>query len=694
MTTLGLSMVCLAVRVTVVALLAAALAGWSARRAARCAVIVLATAMTLFLALSVAALCPAPDLGRWSPRFSTPASDATRAGKTAAEAATARDAPVAGLSVAAAWRLLRNLSSQAPQSPAWQHSGTMVAGLYGAGVALAGLRLLSSWLAVRSLRRSGRPIHDVDLRQLADSLRLVIGCSRHVDLKECREPGLAATVGWWRPVILLPPEWPEWTEMERKAVLAHELAHIYHGDYPIGLATRLCRVLYFYHPLVRWLSTQLRWQQELAADDLAASAVADRGLYLKALASLALRSPTRMSAGAMPWSAMTGGTLLRRIHMLRGTEKSRPLGWMQRDLVIGLLVGAGLLLATLGSPATPPDPPREGIPPFEIGYLAPDAKGFIAIRPAFLFAQPGMDKVKQAIASSLQELQKLGITWPDGLQPENIEEIVANVHFGSNGTGKTGSRQLMLGSSSVFIRLNRDFDWPAFFKSLSKQVKALTKSDLEITEICGDVTIYRLGGLPMLGAVPVFYMPDRRSVVFRGLQQAGDVSRSAEALRELVRNVAAARRRDWGSGYDKVARAPIAAVMDNRDQHYAKLFAKDLDAGQLRIVENLRFATLGIEVGAGRPVRLLLDATSAAAAMDLETAVDGVFRAIVDEVQKPRSDSERDVPKLVAELWQSRTVKRTGAQLEWLGYSSVRLQQLWFPANENPAKEPPKRKPD
>jgi hypothetical protein len=439
----------------------------------------------------------------------------------------------------------------------------------------------------------------------------------------------------------------------------------------------------------------LRWRQELAADELAASALADRGLYLKALASLALRSPARMSAGAMPWSAMTGGTLLRRIQMLHGTEKSRPLSCAMRGLMVGLFAGAGLLMATLGSSAIPPDPPAEATQPFEIGYLAPESTGFFAIRPAVLLNQPGMDKAKQEIAAGIAALKKLGFTLPDELKPDSIAEVVTNFHIQSDGTGKPGSRQLLIGSSSLFIRLNHDFDWYAFFKSVSKQLKEVVKKDLELTEIREDgLLIYRVGAIPMLSPMPIyFHMPDRRSVVFSGVRRnAGDTAKGIKEFRELIRNVATSRKRGWGTGYEAVARAPIAAVLDDRDGNYGRLFAKDLEADHLRLLENIRFVAVGIEVGEGRPVRLVVDAKSAVAAQDLEKGMDSVFRSIEHDVQHAKEDSGPYATKLVSELWQSHKLNRAGARLEWLGYSSVRLQHLYFPADENSGKEPqPKR---
>ena len=36
----------------------------------------------------------------------------------------------------------------------------------------------------------------------------------------------ASTFGWRNPVVLLPSDWPEWSDGQRRAVLAHEIAHV------------------------------------------------------------------------------------------------------------------------------------------------------------------------------------------------------------------------------------------------------------------------------------------------------------------------------------------------------------------------------------------------------------------------------------------------------------------------------------
>jgi beta-lactamase regulating signal transducer with metallopeptidase domain len=698
MNDLGMQIGWLAAQVALVALLAVLLAAWAGRREARAAVVVLSGTLVIFLGLSVVALCPLPEGCRWSPFPSGAASAASPPNSSDAAEEAAAPPEAGGVALSDLWAWWGSMSHRARQSPAWQSGWTLLLGLYLVGVGVASLRLAAGWLSVRSLRRHSRPVSDPELLELAESLRVATGCGCSVEVRECDEPGLAATVGWSKPVVLLPPEWRSWTNTELGAVLAHELAHVRHRDYLVALLSCLCQAIYFYHPLVHWLSARLRWQQEMSADAVAAPAVGGRSTYCQALARLALRSPARTPAGAMPWPAMSGGILVRRIQMLRGTEKHRPLGWGVRGVVVSLVAGAAVLLSTLGSPARPPGWPvaPAQLQPFELSYVAPNAKGFIGIRPAVFLAQPGMDKLSRLIDDKLQELKKLGVSWPAALKLENIEQIVADLHFSSAGTGEPRSRSLDFGASSVLIRMNQDFDWPAFYKTLAAQMKKIPDLDddwkhmfEEVKEIREDgVTMYRVGAIPVLGPQTMyFYAPDRRTVVFSwGMmnEQARTREHGGEALRRLIRNVEAARQRHWGAGLKSVERAPFAVVLDNREAHYAKLFAKDMEKQDLEVIEKIRFAALGIELGESRPVRAVVEATSAEAAAELEKAADRYAKLaetlLQEHARKPAESIDADeklMLKLGKELVQSRQLRRNGAHLEWLGYSTVRVRHLF-----------------
>ena len=423
MTTLGLELAWLALRVTLLALFALGMVVWSARRGARSAVVILAGALLLLLVLPLVAFCPLPDAWRWTAlgdsRSDHVVTTRNDLGMRADENVQPNQAEVSPWMNVTHW--LRNLTVQAGPTSPWHWAWSAAGGLYVLGLAIGSIRLLVGARALAALRRGSQRIVDPELLKLTESLRAVLLCPP-VELREGSEPGLAATLGWQRPLILLPPEWRLWSPEELRSVLAHELAHVRHRDFLLGLLTGFCRVLHFYHPLVRWLASQMRWRQEAAADDLAAMALGSRSVYLKALANLALRLPARTPAGAfLPVPAMNGGTLLWRIQMLRRTEQ-RPLSSRTRGLLIAALAGVALLAAAWRGPAQSPkaEPPAAPTEPFELGYLTPEAKGLVAMRPSVWLKQPGMDKMIKLFDKFFQEAKQSGFDLPDDLKPLNV----------------------------------------------------------------------------------------------------------------------------------------------------------------------------------------------------------------------------------------------------------------------------------
>ena len=171
--------------------------------------------------------------------------------------------------------------------------GSLVAaaGLAGAGLGL--VRLFLGLWAVQLCRRRGTIVTDPDLKELLEEIQVGIGCRREVEIRQVPDLVAPATAGWRHPVVLLPADWPSWDESTRRAVLAHELAHIQRRDYATGFVARLAVSLHFYHPLVYWMAGRLQLQQELAADAVGARFARGRGPYLLALSRLALRQEGR-----------------------------------------------------------------------------------------------------------------------------------------------------------------------------------------------------------------------------------------------------------------------------------------------------------------------------------------------------------------------------------------------------------------
>jgi predicted nucleic acid-binding Zn-ribbon protein len=121
-----------------------------------------------------------------------------------------------------------------------------------------------------------------------------------------------------------------------EALLAHELAHIKRHDYLVNLLQSAIEALLFYHPVVWWLSRQIRIEREQIADDLAAVAIGDPrrlALALQALDELQLDNP--VFPDHQPALAANGGILMTRIQRLIRPSQ-HALDWKMALPIIGL----------------------------------------------------------------------------------------------------------------------------------------------------------------------------------------------------------------------------------------------------------------------------------------------------------------------------------------------------------------------
>ncbi|QDU77903.1 Regulatory protein BlaR1 [Bremerella volcania] len=160
--------------------------------------------------------------------------------------------------------------------------------IWTAGVVVLGLRLCIGYLGTVWLRRVGLFSIDSDLlvryADLATRLNLL-----HLSpvAFSCRV-SQAMTVGLLRPMVLLPAAWAAEIAPEiLEAVLSHELAHIRRQDLWINFLQRVAETIFFYHPVVWWVSTEIRREREVCCDEMAIEALGHRLNYAKSLEHVA-----------------------------------------------------------------------------------------------------------------------------------------------------------------------------------------------------------------------------------------------------------------------------------------------------------------------------------------------------------------------------------------------------------------------
>jgi len=172
-----------------------------------------------------------------------------------------------------------------------------------------------------------------------------------------RQPGRAfdvvdahgpAVVGWWRSRIVLPADFRDrYDRGERRLVLAHEAAHLRHGDiHAQALATGL-RCLFWFNPLVHVAAAAFRFDQELACD----ASVLERFPRARARYGNAMLK-TQLAGFGLPVGChwQNSHPLRERIEMLKQPLPARTRKFAG-SMSVALLVGGGTWAAWAAQPA-------------------------------------------------------------------------------------------------------------------------------------------------------------------------------------------------------------------------------------------------------------------------------------------------------------------------------------------------------
>ncbi|HUZ96678.1 MAG TPA: M56 family metallopeptidase [Edaphobacter sp.] len=110
------------------------------------------------------------------------------------------------------------------------------------------------------------------------------------DVEIASTPKIAGplTVGFRRRTLLVPVDFLETAEAsDVEAALGHELAHMQRRDFAKNVFYELVALPMSYHPMTRWLKSQIRQSRELVCDAKAAEFVTTRELYARSLLRLA-----------------------------------------------------------------------------------------------------------------------------------------------------------------------------------------------------------------------------------------------------------------------------------------------------------------------------------------------------------------------------------------------------------------------
>ena len=213
------------------------------------------------------------------------------------------------------------------------------------GASIIALRAFTHWRRLSWLVRNA----SIPLADCSDMLARLcrrFGIARRVRLLGSMAVDTPMLIGWLRPVILLPISMLSgFTPSQIELIIAHELGHVRRWDYLANLLQVVIETVLFYHPVVHWISRDVRDARESCCDDLVLT-LADGSPVVYASALAELEQLRHDGALAAPALAASGGVLLERIRRIVGAQSvlydplPRSGGWP-----VVLLVAVGMLAA-------------------------------------------------------------------------------------------------------------------------------------------------------------------------------------------------------------------------------------------------------------------------------------------------------------------------------------------------------------
>lgn len=155
------------------------------------------------------------------------------------------------------------------------------------GVTVFMLRLLGGLSYIYYLKSRMNFPADEYWVEMIENLSKKAGLNQGVELVESAMVRTPMVVGHLKPMILFPmgvinrlsPE-------EVEAILAHELAHVLRKDYIFNILQSVIEALFYYHPAVWWLSSQIGNERESACDEIAINLIQSKMNYARALVAI------------------------------------------------------------------------------------------------------------------------------------------------------------------------------------------------------------------------------------------------------------------------------------------------------------------------------------------------------------------------------------------------------------------------
>lgn len=215
------------------------------------------------------------------------------------------------------------------------------------GVAVFLGRFLVGWLGIQYIRRNAITDIPIEIQSAFSTILKKLNIKRHIQLGLSDIIPIPMVMGHVKPIVLLPlASINQLTIDEVEAILAHELAHVLHYDIIKNFIVILAEAIFFYHPVIWLLTSEIKEKREHICDDTVMKVLPDRLHYAKTLIKLGEIYQSRESHLTL---ALFNNKfkLMKRVKRILNLQ-NEPRSSKTRGMIIALVLGGFVIFTSAG----------------------------------------------------------------------------------------------------------------------------------------------------------------------------------------------------------------------------------------------------------------------------------------------------------------------------------------------------------
>jgi len=274
------------------------------------------------------------------------------------------------------------------------------------------------WRRMSRVLREARPLREGREAEILRRLERAAGARRPMEVFLSQTPLEPGIFGIARPVLILPEGISQRLDGPHlEAILAHEVCHVRRRDNLAAAVHMVVEALFWFYPLVWWLSGRLVEERERACDEGVLALGSDRQIYARSLlrtCEFCVGSPLACRSG------VTGADLKKRIVRIMSERAARKLDW-RRKLLLGTAGLAAVAVPVVFGVANAP--PSESWSEREVPVATSPRFQDVSVKPY------ESDAIGRSYGFSITDPPDDGTFYATAVTVEKLVEMAYGVHY-------------------------------------------------------------------------------------------------------------------------------------------------------------------------------------------------------------------------------------------------------------------------